>query len=132
MIEFVVECSWFIGMLFDCVVVLVVLFDFFYFSEFGLCCIVVLSLWLFGIFDCENFEFMVGGYFLLMVMGVYENVLFFDFKSLYFLLMCIFYIDFLGYVCVDDDVIEVLNGVCFCYEFGIFGGLFDEFMLVWE
>ena len=71
----------------------------------------------------------LGGHVLEPDAGLWQNVLVFDFKSLYPSLMRTFQIDPLGHVLdpsADDDLIRAPNGAAFRREPGILPGLLDE------
>lgn len=73
-----------------------------------------------------------GGYVMSFKFGFYKYVLVLDFKSFYFLIICIFKIDFLGLVegfKYFDDVILGFKGVVFYCE-NYF--LFDIISSLWK
>ncbi|HLM72041.1 MAG TPA: DNA polymerase domain-containing protein, partial [Polyangiaceae bacterium] len=77
----------------------------------------------------EDDEAMLGGHVLEPEPGLYQNVLVFDFKSLYPSVIRTFEIDPLGYVAEPSEDVELIiapNGAAFRRQAGILPGLLDE------
>jgi DNA polymerase-2 len=125
LVELAVERSRLTGLPPDRVASSVAAFDFLYLSRLGKRSVVAPSVRSDRALD----ETMGGGHVLEPQPGLYENVLVFDFKSLYPSLIRTFQIDPLGYVespRPDQDLIIAPNGAAFRREDGILTLLLDE------
>ena len=124
LVELAVERSKLTGMPLDRVAASIAAFDFLYLSELHRRRIVAPTV----VADDGSGRATAGGHVLEPVTGVFENVLLFDFKSLYPSIIRTFQIDPLGHVDGGDDGDHLVapGGARFRREPGILPGLLDE------
>ena len=125
LVDLAVERSRLTGMPLDRVSSSIAAFDFLYLSELGRRDVVAPTVSASG----DPGEATLGGHVLEPEPGLYDNVLVFDFKSLYPSIIRTFQIDPFGRVRgprAGADVIEAPNGAAFRREPGILTGILDE------